>query len=92
MRAKFQMTLDRYDQMLEDQGNRCAICRCTPEQNGRRLSVDHDHVCCPGRKSCGECVRMLLCDHCNMGIGKFMDNPGLLRAAAEYLEQYVEGS
>jgi hypothetical protein len=31
--------------------------------------VDHDHACCPGRQSCGECVRGFVHHSCNIGIG-----------------------
>lgn len=75
---------DRYAAMLADQGGGCAICGGL---NGkRRLSIDHDHACCPGERTCGECVRGLLCDACNHGLGKFRDDPVLLRKATEYLE------
>jgi hypothetical protein len=90
--ARMGITLERYQQMLEDQNHRCAICREleTVLHKGihRRLSIDHDHACCPGRKSCGKCVRMLLCARCNSGLGYFYDNPELLQNAATYLTSH----
>jgi hypothetical protein len=62
----------RFNQMLEDQGYACAICR---EPFTRQLPrVDHDHNCCkvpPNgvSRSCGECVRGLLCVRCNTWLG-----------------------
>lgn len=70
----YNMTLDRYLEMLAEQDGFCAICK-QPETAKRKtegpvlLSVDHDHACCPGNKSCGKCVRQLLCHMCNHVIG-----------------------
>lgn len=81
------ITIEHYNDLLDQQNNRCAICR-EENANGRSLSIDHDHSCCPGNKSCGNCVRQLLCDVCNRGLGFFKDNPELLREAANYLERH----
>lgn len=64
----YKISLEEYDFMLEQQDGHCALCLTTPEENGKRLAVDHDHECCPGTKSCGSCIRGLLCDICNTRI------------------------
>lgn len=71
------MTIEEYDAKLESQDGRCAICREVPEE-GDNLYVDHDHRT--------GVVRGLLCNMCNLGLGKYKDDPAILRRAAEYLE------
>ena len=83
---RYGLTPERYAEMLEACAGCCESC-------GREFvktpHIDHDHSCCPERKkSCGSCVRGLLCDNCNQGIGRFGDNPERLRKAAEYLERF----
>jgi hypothetical protein len=78
---KYGITGDQYEQMLIDQGNRCAICRTEP--NGRTWHVDHDHAIETKRP------RGILCDNCNRGLGHFGDDPARLRAAADYLEAHA---
>jgi len=85
--GKYSVTMDRLEEMEIEQGNRCAICGQV-NSTGRSLSVDHNHSCCPGTKSCGKCVRGLLCDLCNRAVGLMRDNPSYLRSAADYLEKY----
>lgn len=82
---RFNVTPEQHAAMLRSQGGRCAICRMLPD-GGRELAVDHDHNCCPdSARSCGKCVRGLLCQRCNTGIGSLRDDPDLLTAAAEYV-------
>lgn len=84
LRRLYGITPEQYDEMFAKQGGCCAICGKPPSggrSQGKYLSVDHDH-------STGA-IRALLCEVCNCGIGKFRDNPGLLRRAAEYLESYA---
>lgn len=70
---KYGITYEEFIERSEAQDNRCAICGIKCET----LVVDHDHN--TGR------VRGLLCDRCNVGIGRLHDNETLLRIAAEYV-------
>ncbi|MBT2508818.1 endonuclease VII domain-containing protein [Streptomyces sp. ISL-98] len=88
LRAAYGITIGEYEAMLTKQDGGCAICGGT-NASGRNLYVDHDHSCCPGGKSCGRCVRALLCDPCNRSIGLMRDNPERLEAAAAYVRRYV---
>jgi len=83
------ITLDQYDDMLDQQNGGCKICLRTPQEVGT-LVVDHDHDCHPGRIACKLCVRGLLCQDCNIGLGKFFHNGDLLIKAKEYLKEFDE--
>ena len=83
---RYKITPQRYDQMLKDQGGVCAIC-LRPCSTGLRLAVDHDRSCCPGLKSCGQCIRGLLCRDCNTTLGKMLDSVESLARAITYLNK-----
>ena len=51
----------------------------------RVLSIDHNHACCPGIGSCGDCVRGMLCFHCNVALGKVGDSIERLFGLIAYL-------
>ena len=88
LRESFGITLIQYDAMLAEQNGCCAICGSGVAWKSDRLvkfSVDHDRACCPGKRSCGQCVRGLLCNACNRGLGQFNDDPITLRRAIAYL-------
>jgi hypothetical protein len=78
------ITLEQHEAMLAGQGGGCAICG-GPAKDGRPFYVDHDHSCCPGQRTCGKCVRGLLCGDCNLGIGYFDDDVARMRRAIVYL-------
>ena len=77
---------DVYDEMLEKQGGRCAICL----DFAKRLVIDHDHDCCAGSgarlRNCGLCVRGLICVRCNNLLGYIeTTGEGTLKRAFDYL-------
>ena len=86
----YKISIEEYNELFDKQKGVCAIC-CKPEKivsNDKiiNLSVDHDHSCCLGKKSCGKCIRGLLCHSCNTGIGRFYDDINLLNSAIVYLQ------
>ncbi len=78
LKRKYGITQADYDQMLERQNFRCAICSKEAPGGSGGWHVDHCHTT--------DVVRGLLCWLCNSGLGKFKDNPAALRQAAAYLE------
>jgi hypothetical protein len=83
LRQRYGISLSIYQEILAQQGGRCGLCLNVP--NGKRLHVDHDHRCCVGKSSCGECVRGLLCGGCNRALGRFRDDPDIVLRAHQYL-------
>lgn len=87
LKSKYKITHDEYLAMLESQHGVCAICG-NPPPSDKLLAVDHDHSCCPGSRSCGKCVRKLLCLDCNTSLGGFKDDTLLLQRAIDYLKEF----
>ena len=84
LKYNFGITMLEYDRMLKDQGSVCKICgnpEVAKSNSGvtKRLAVDHCH-------DTGK-IRGLLCQDCNIGIGKLKDNPVLLQKAMDYLKE-----
>lgn len=69
------ITPEDYHKMWLKQEGCCLICK-QPE-NGRSLSVDHDHKT--------KVVRGLLCQKCNTMLGLAHDNIDILLSAVDYL-------
>lgn len=84
--ARKGITAQQYEDMLNKQNGVCKICdQPETKHHSPLLHIDHDHACCPGDKSCGKCVRGLLCSACNTALGLFNDDVNLLKAAIDYL-------
>lgn len=84
--ATFSIPAELYWALYEFQGGKCAILDCRATGKIRALAVDHDHKCCPGRTSCGKCVRGLLCHPHNEMLGRNGDNPAVFMDMAGYLK------
>lgn len=94
LKYRFNITLVEYEAILAGQGGVCAICGSKPGKI--RLAVDHSHDCCPGRRSCGNCIRGLLdkkcnfyllgriCDETRQGSGHALE---VLQRATDYLKR-----
>lgn len=76
LRRWYKLSLHEYQQMLEDQLGRCAVCLT----DMRPPVVDHCHK--TGK------VRALLCGLCNSSIGMAKDDSKVLRSMAAYLDKH----
>jgi hypothetical protein len=76
-RRKYGITLAEYEAMVAQRDGKCDIC-----SEKKQLVVDHCHD--------DGCVRGLLCDRCNVGIGCLSDDPDRLIAAASYIAGYAK--
>ncbi len=75
LNAKYGISIDEYNAMATKQNNRCAICLKEPKV----LYVDHCHKT--------GVIRGLLCNKCNLGLGRFDDDAELVQRAFKYLSK-----
>lgn len=77
-RGKFRGVIsDKHLKQLKQEVTECVICGADGP-----LVVDHDHAT--------GAMRGLLCNHCNLGLGHFKDDPQLLEFARMYLLASVD--
>lgn len=87
LKQNYNLDIEDYERMSKDG---CQVCK---EESDVNLHVDHDHNCCPGTKSCGKCVRGIVCPRCNMLVDRYergkirLDNPRVNKII-KYLERY----
>jgi hypothetical protein len=89
--ARFKLNRNTYADLLAAQNGVCKICHGGQWGDGNKFAIDHDHNCCAGDKSCGGCIRGLLCNACNSALGMMNDDATRLHSAADYLERYRRG-
>ena len=78
LKREFGITIDDYEDMLQQQNNVCAICGGVNKT--KSLCVDHSHI--TGK------VRGLLCNNCNVAIGMLAEDPVILNKAIEYINKW----
>lgn len=80
LKARYNISIEQYNILLEVQNNRCAICGIPGSENySKKLCVDHDHK--TGK------VRGLLCQRCNWLLGRSCDNINVFKSAIAYLKK-----
>jgi hypothetical protein len=90
-RGKHGLTRQELDMLVGAQGGRCLICG-DPVDGPGQAYVDHDHELAKAHGhdpavGCRLCVRGILDDKCNRGLGAFRDDPDALERAALYLRR-----
>lgn len=82
--SRYNLSLDKYNEILLTQNNCCAICKEPETSISHRnnkvkfLSVDHCHETMT--------VRGLLCCKCNQALGSFKDSIEILTNAIQYMK------
>jgi hypothetical protein len=77
--SRFHITPDTYQQLLDAQNNKCAICENELLLEKNKSVIDHCH-------DTNE-IRGILCLKCNTGLGNFSDKKTVLEKAVRYLKQ-----
>ena len=79
------LTDKQYDDLWNRQGGRCALCFT----ESAKLVIDHDHSCCgPStgfNRTCGNCIRGLVCYRCNNFLGYLEGTPIDVLARSQYI-------
>jgi hypothetical protein len=84
----YKMSVDQEQALLASSENRCIICDDEFSDKNPRV-IDHAKSCCPSAKTCGKCVRGVLCNRCNLMLGHARESIEILLKAAGYLEYAV---
>ena len=82
------LTPSQFDRLKRLQGNKCPLCRQEFSSKVKPY-VDHDHSCCTEQKTCGKCIRGLLCNKCNAVLGRVEKFPMFLQDCKAYLKKHT---
>lgn len=86
LKKNYGLSIEDFEDLLNSQDGKCKICG-TDNPAGHNWCVDHDHNCCPGERTCGKCIRAILCNTCNVKLG-IVEDLDFLNLARNYLKEY----
>ena len=72
---------EKYIELVNLYDGKCHSCKERPATN-----IDHDHECCDKARSCGKCVRGVLCNQCNTALGLLLDSKKYVLNLLEYIK------
>jgi hypothetical protein len=72
---------EKYNELLSIYDGKCHSCKSNVATN-----IDHDHSCCNKQRSCGKCVRGVLCNQCNTALGLLSDDRQKIIKLLEYIK------
>ena len=78
LKARYNISLEVYNNMLTNQGNTCKICGINSCKTGKSFAVDHCHTT--------NKIRGLLCSNCNTALGLMNDDIARMKKAIYYLK------
>ena len=79
LRKLYGITIEDFNSMFSNQGGKCKCCSAHQTELKKSLVVDHCHH--------RGMVRGLLCEDCNLALGRVKDNTNTLRSMIEYLTE-----
>ena len=80
LKNNFNLTLEQYDEMFEEQNGMCACCNTHQSSLSISLAVDHCHT--TGK------IRKLLCNRCNLLLGNADESVELLENIIKYINKH----
>lgn len=79
LKKKFNITLEQYNKLVLDSGNKCEICGRPPSKD-KKLHLDHCHTT--------NNIRGLLCAQCNWYLGFIDKDPSIVNKIIKYRKQW----
>lgn len=80
---RHRITEEQYNKLYSLYDGKCHSCK-----KNEAICIDHDHLCCQSNRSCGKCVRGILCHHCNTALGLLKDDVNVIILLAEYARSF----
>ena len=86
LKRDFNMSLEKYNDLLKEQNYSCAACNKPQNTMNKKygkkrlLSVDHNHIT--------NKTRGLLCHNCNISLGLLHEDYNIISQLANYIKKY----